>query len=99
MQFFVLFTPKQKFAAEGLPADFPEMELREQAQTHVLYGQGRIREVWTLEPKGRGAAVLFEADSPGHLEQVIHTFPLIKVDCADYQVMQFAPYPAFTRQS
>lgn len=99
MQFFALFTPKQKFATEGMPADFAEVELQEQAQTRVLYGHGSLREAWAVEPKGRGAAVLFEADSPEHLEQIIRTFPLIKVEYADYQVSRLAPHPAFIKQS
>ncbi len=42
--------------------------------------------------------VLFEADSAGHLEQIIQTFPLIKAGYADYQVWDLAPYPAFIEQ-
>jgi len=95
MQFFVVFTPKKQFATEGVPADFPQLEVKEQAQTRVLYGDGSLRQVWALAPKGRGGVVLFEADSPEHLEQIIHTFPLIKVDYADYQVWELAPYAAF----
>ncbi len=99
MQFFVLFMPKKEFATKGVPADFQEVELQEQEQTRALYGKGSLREVWAVEPKGQGAAVLFEADSPEHLEEIIHTFPLIKVDYADYQVSQLAPHPAFIKQS
>ncbi len=95
MQFLVVFTPKQRFATDGLPSDFPELELQEQAQTRVLYSEESLRQVWALAPKGRGGVVLFEAESPERLEQIIHTFPLIKVDYADYQVWSLAPYPAF----
>ena len=98
MQFIVIFTPKRAFAAQGLPADFPELERQEQAQTRVLYRDGSLRQVWALEPKGRGAAVLFEARSPEHLQQVIGTFPLIKADYAEAEVFQLAPHPAFTPQ-
>lgn len=99
MQFFVIFTPKQAFQAQGMPADFPGVERQEQAQTRVLYSDGSLRQVWALEPKGRGAAVLFEARSPEHLQQVINTFPLIKADYADAMVFQLAPHPAFTPQA
>lgn len=97
MQFLVIFTPKQNFAVEGMPADFPQVELQEQAQTRVLYEDGSLRQVWALEGKGRGAVVLFEASSQEHLRQVIGTFPLIQADYADHQVMQLAPHPAFTK--
>jgi muconolactone delta-isomerase len=95
MQFFIVFTPKKKFATEGMPADFPDLELQEQAQVRTLYSEGGLRQVWALPPKGRGGVVLFEAASAEHLEQIIQTFPLIKADYADYQVWGLAPYPAF----
>jgi len=95
MQFFAVFTPKKKFATEGMPADFPQLEMQEQAQVRTLYSEGNLRQVWALPPKGRGGVVLFEADSAEHLERIIHTFPLIKADYADYQVWDLAPYPAF----
>ena len=98
MQFFVIFTPKQAFEAQGMPADFPDLERQEQAQTRVLYGDGSLRQVWALGPKGRGAAALFEARSPERLQQVIDSFPLLKADYADAKVLQLAPHPAFTPQ-
>ncbi len=98
MQFFVVFTPKQTFETQGMPADFPDLERQEQAQTRVLYGDGSLRQVWALEPKGRGAAALFEARSPEDLQQVINTFPLMKAEYADAKVFQLAPHPAFTPQ-
>lgn len=45
MQFFVVFTPKKKFATEGVPADFPELEMQEQAQARTLYSEGSLRQV------------------------------------------------------
>ncbi len=78
MQFFVIFTPKQAFQTQGMPADFPDVERQEQAQTWVLYGDGSLRQVWALEPKGRGAAALLDARSPEHLQQVISTLPADK---------------------
>ena len=99
MQYFVVFTPKQEFAADGMPADFSQVELQEQGQTRVLYGEGCLRHAWALQPKGRGAAVLFEAESTEYLERIIHTFPLIKSGYADHQVWPLAPHPAFTGKS
>ena len=99
MQYFVVFTPKQKFAADGMPADFSQVESEEQAKARVLYGEGCLRQAWSLQPKGRGAAVLFEAESTEHLERMIRTFPLIKADYADHQVWQLAPHPAFAGRS
>lgn len=99
MQYLVIFTPKQKFQSEGMPADFPQRELEEQAQTRVLYAAGGLREVWAIQPKGHGAVVLFEADSPAHLQELINTFPLIKIDYADYQILDLAPHPAFAPHS
>jgi len=99
MQYLVVFTPKTKFATDGMPADFMEQELREQRQAQVLYAEGGLRQVWALDTKERGAAVLFEAASPDHLRQMVESFPLIKVDYADYQVLPLAPYPAFAKAS
>lgn len=99
MQYFVIFTPKKKFAAEGMPADFMELEMKEQAQAQVLYGEGGLRQVWALDTKEKGAAVLFEATSLDHLQQMIDSFPLIEVDYADYHILPLAPYPAFAKTS
>lgn len=99
MQYLVIFTPKQKFEAAGMPSDFMRMKLEEQAQAQVLYAEGGLRQVWALDTKSKGAAVLFEAGSSTHLQEMIDSFPLIKVDYADYQVFPLAPYPAFGRKS
>ncbi len=99
MQYFVIFTPKKKFATKGMPADFMEMEIKEQAQAQVLYAEGGLRQVWALDTMEKGAAVLFEATSPDHLQQMIDSFPLIEVDYADYQALPLAPYPAFAKTS
>ena len=99
MQYLVVFMPKKKFATEGVPADFMEQELKEQAQARVLYAEGGLRQVWALDTKEKGAVVLFEAASPDHLQRMIESFPLIKVDYADYQVLPIAPYPAFAGTS
>ena len=97
MQYLVVFTPKEKFATEGKPADFMDLEMKEQAQVQVLYAEGGLRQVWALDTEHRGGAVLFEADSTDHLQQMIDSFPMIKVDYADYQIWPLAPHPAFAR--
>lgn len=97
MQYLVIFAPKEKFETDGMPADFMDMEMKEQAQAQVLYAEGGLRQVWALNTKQKGAAVLFEAASTDHLQQMIDSFPLIKVDYADYQILPLAPYPAFAR--
>lgn len=99
MQYLVIFTPKQKFETDGVPSDFPQRELEEEGQAQVLYAEGGLRQVWALDTKNRGAAVLFEAESPEHLQKMIDSFPLIKIDYADYQVLPLAPYPAFAKKS
>ncbi len=54
MQYLVIFTPKKKFETDGMPADFMERELQEQAQVRVLYAGGGLRQVWAQVPKTRG---------------------------------------------
>ena len=98
MEYLIIFTPKKRFETEGTPPDFPEREREEEDQAQVLYGEGGLRQVWALDVKTKGAAVLFEAGSPGELQAMIDSFPLIKVDYADYQVWPLAPYPAFARK-
>ncbi len=99
MQYLVIFTPKKKFETEGLPADFPKMEEEEEEQAKVLYGEGGLRQVWALDIKSKGAAVLFEAASTKDLQKMIDSFPLIKVAYADYQIWPLTPYPAFAKTS
>ena len=97
MQYLVVFMPKEKFGTEGMPADFLELEMKEQAQAQLLYAEGGLRQLWALNTERKGAAVLFEAASADHLQHMIDSFPLIKVDYADYQILPLAPYPAFAR--
>ncbi len=98
MQYLVVFTPKAKFQTDGLPVDFAQTEAREEEQAKVLYGKGGLRQVWALDTKERGAAVIFEATSRDDLQTMIDSFPLIQVDYADYRVLPLAPYPAFVGQ-
>ena len=99
MQYLVIFQPKQKFQTEGVPDDFPKVEQAEEEQAQDLYMGGGLRQVWALDTKTRGAACLFEAEDEKDLQKMIDTFPLIKVDYADYQVYPLAPYPGFKKKS
>ncbi len=99
MQFLVVFTPNKKFEAEGMPVDFMEVELQEQAQVRVLYSGGGLRQVWALDTKTSGGVVLFEAESPEHLQEMIDSFPLVKIDYAKYQIFPLAPHAAFKTKS
>ena len=98
MQYLVIFTPKEKFESEGIPSDFVKLEKEEEEQAQVLYTEGGPRQVWTLDIKSKGAAGLFEADSPSNRQKMIDTFPLIKVDYADYRILPLAPYPGFAKK-
>ncbi len=95
MQFLVVFTPNPRFADEGMPADFADRELEEQAQVRVLYAGGGLRQVWALDTQTRGGVVLFEAESPEHLRTMIDSFPLIKHHYAQPQIFPLAPHAAF----
>ena len=95
MQYLVIFTPNKKFENEGMPSDFAEVELKEQAQVRVLYAGGGARQVWALETKSRGGVILFEADSPSQLQEMIDSFPLVKAEYAEYQILPLAPHAAF----
>ncbi|MEH1900667.1 MAG: muconolactone Delta-isomerase family protein [Nostoc sp.] len=99
MQYLVIFTPNKKFETDGVPSDFAETELKEQAQVRVLYAGGGARQVWALDTKTRGGVILFEAESPEHLQEMIDSFPLIKADYADYQILPLAPHAAFSKKS
>ncbi len=104
MQYLVSFTPNRKFETEGTPADFAEREIEERAQTRVLYAAGELRQVWAhvegqapegQAPKILGAIGIFEAESPNHLQEMIHSFPLVKLDYAEPQIMPLQPHSAF----
>lgn len=95
MQYLVIFSPKQKFQTDGMPSDFMEMELKEQAQVRVLYAEGSLRQVWAQVPKTHGGVILFEAESPQHLQEKIDSFPLVKADYADFQSVPLQPHAAF----
>lgn len=95
MQYLVIFTPKHAGSADGPPADFEEQEAKEQRRAKELYKEGGARQLWALDTKDKGAAVLFEALSPEHLQEMINSFPLIQKDYAGYNIHPLAPYPAF----
>ncbi len=95
MQYLVIFTPKQKFETEGIPSDFEQQELAEQAQVRVLYAEGGLRQVWAKVPKTHGGIIVFEAESPNHLQTMIDSFPLVKHEYADFQIMPLQPHAAF----
>lgn len=99
MQYFVIFTPKEKFKVEGMPPDFLQLLLKEEARARDLYAQGTLRQSWVLGSKDNGAAVLCEVESAEHLQDLIDSFPLVKADISDIQVVPLAPDPAFANQS
>lgn len=95
MQYLVIFTPKKQFASEGLPSDFMEKEQQEQAQVRELYAGGGLRQVWAQVPRTHGGVVLFEAESPDHLDEMINSFPLIKANYADPQIVPLQQHASF----
>lgn len=99
MQFLVLFTPKPQFATDGPPSDFKELHTKELARAKVLYGEGHLRQTWVMGEEKKGAACLFEADSPKHLQEMVDSFPLVEADYADTQIVPLAPDPVFAKRS
>ncbi|MEH2118212.1 muconolactone Delta-isomerase family protein [Nostoc sp.] len=99
MQYLVIFTPKHKFQSDEMPSDFPQLLLEEEARAKNLYMEGLLRQSWVLGKRDYGAAVLFEAESPKHMQEIIDSFPLIKVGYANTQVFPLAPDPAFAQKS
>ena len=99
MQYLVVFTPKKRFEVVGVPSDFTELLPLEEARAKELYGEGTLRQSWVVGKREKGAACLFEADSPKHLQEMIDSFPLIKASYSDYEIFPFAPDPVFARPS
>ena len=103
MQYLVVFTPNEKFATEGRPADFAATELEERAEVRVQYASEGARQVWALESTGRdeiiGGVILYEAESPAALQTLIDHFPLVKADYAKYEILSVAPHAAFKPQA
>ena len=95
MQYLVVFTPNQQFAKEGSPSDFMDKEQQEQAQVRELYAGGGLRQVWAQVPRTLGGVVLFEAESPAHLDEMINSFPLIKAGYAEPQIVPLQQHAAF----
>ena len=95
MQFLVIFTPPQRFADEGMPDDFGEIEATEEVHAQQLHGSGSLRQAWALDTATHGAAVLFEAGSRDRLEEIIGTFPMVQRDYSEYRVLPLTPYPGF----
>ena len=99
MQYFVVFTPKKRFEITGTPPDFAKLLPLEETRAKELYAEGSLRQSWVLGKRDKGAACLFEADSPQHLQAIIDSFPLIQVSYSDYEIFPLAPDPVFARPS
>lgn len=99
MQFFVVFTPKKRFEVVGVPEDFPKLLPLEEARAKELYAQGSLRQSWVLGKREKGAACLFEVDSPAELQAILDSFPLIQKSYSDYEIFPLAPDPVFARKS
>ncbi len=99
MQYLVVFVPKHPSGSTGPPADFAQKEAEEEVQAQILYTEGRLRQVWALDTEHRGGVCLFEAESPAHLQKLIDSFPLVKVNYAEYQILPLAPYTWFAKKS
>ncbi len=97
MQYLVMFTGKQKFEVEGLPADHAEQRVAEMVQGQVLYAQGDIRQSWAIDAKPEGAVCIFEAQSLEHLQGMIDSLPFVKSDYVDHRVIPLKADPAYTQ--
>lgn len=95
MQFLVIYHPPQRFADEGTPDDFLQVEDAEEERARELYGYGSLRQAWALDTEMRGAAVVYEVDSAEELEAINASYPLIQQRYAEYEVYPLAPYPGF----
>lgn len=95
MQYLVVFSNKERFASEGMPTDFKEKMVEDQAQIKKLYAEGTVRQVWALARQDRGGVVLFEANSAEHLQGLIDEVPFVQLDYNDYQILPLDPYPGF----
>lgn len=84
MRHLVIFTPKRKFGTDGISEDLTKVKLKRQAQTRSSCAERRLRQIRTLGTRSESAAVLFEAASSNHLQELIGGFPLIEIDYADY---------------
>ena len=99
MQYLVVFTPKKRFEVVGVPDDFPKLLPQEEARAKELYAEGSLRQSWVLGKRDKGAACLFEAESPKHLQAMIDSFPLIRASYSDYEIFPLVPDPVFARPS
>ena len=95
MQYLVVFRPKDKFRTEEPPADFAQVELAEQIQAKALYKSGGIRQIWSLQTKGKGAVGMFEAVSADELRSMVASFPMVQKDYVGHEVFPLGPFGAF----
>ncbi len=95
MQYLVIFSPKKEFVTEGMPSDFIDKEEQEQAQVRALYASGGLRQVWAQVPRTHGGVILFEANSSDSLQEMINSFPLVKANYADPQIVPLQQHAAF----
>ena len=96
MQFFVAFSNSTEFATNSPPADFVDVLREDQARIRAMYAEGTVRAAWTFDREEKGGALLFEARSREHLDELLATVPLVKRGYNDCEVFPLAPFAGFS---
>jgi muconolactone delta-isomerase len=90
MQFLTISRRRSEFT----DADFAPRGEAEAQQARRLYAQGFIRQIWHRGDMP-GACILFEADSEGHLREILDTLPFFQAGMLEVSIIPLKPYGGF----
>jgi muconolactone delta-isomerase len=95
MQFLVVARPKANLVADKLPPDYEALLHLEQENAKACYANETLRQIWHCAD-APGVAIIFEAKSFEHLQEISNTFPLFAAGYLDLSIVPLEPYAGFS---
>jgi muconolactone delta-isomerase len=74
----------------------PDLMAGESRRIYELYKQNKIREIYFAQPQ-HTAVIIFEVDDIAEARNLISSFPLVKNQVIDFDLMELKPYNGFDR--
>jgi muconolactone delta-isomerase len=94
MQFLAIARPKADLLVDNLPPNYEELLHLEREKARAYYANETIRQIWHCADSP-GVAIIFEAESIEHLQDISTTFPLVAANYLDILVVPLKPYEGF----
>jgi muconolactone delta-isomerase len=97
MQFLVVARPKVDLVADNLPPNYEALLHLEKENARACYANETLRQIWHCADTP-GVAIIFEARSYEHLQEISNTFPLVAAGYVILSIIPLKPYEGFSPQ-